>query len=79
MNKSRKTTFIAFVIIAFIFLCLGGLSTVIGAVIKENRLIYLGLTLLGIGFVLYVILFFILIKSVSDKYSKKDNNNDNKE
>ena len=78
MNKSRKTTFIAFVIIAFIFLCLGGLSTVIGAVIKENRLIYLGLTLLGIGFVLYVILFFILIKSVSDKYSKKDNN-DNKE
>ena len=54
MNKSRKTTFIAFVIIAFIFLCLGGLSTVIGAVIKENRLIYLGLTLLGIGFVLYV-------------------------
>ncbi len=79
MNKSRKTTFIAFVIIAFIFLCLGGLSTVIGAVIKENRLIYLGLTLLGIGFVLYVILFFILIKSVSDKYSKKDNNNENKE
>ena len=79
MNKSRKTTFIAFVIIAFIFLCLGGLSTVIGAVIKENRLIYLGLTLLGIGFVLYVILFFILIKSVSNKYSKKDNNNDNKE
>ncbi|MBO5541968.1 MAG: hypothetical protein J5936_00865 [Acholeplasmatales bacterium] len=78
MNKSRKTTFIAFVIIAFIFLCLGGLSTVIGAVIKENRLIYLGLTLLGIGFVLYVILFFILIKSVSDKYSKKDNNNENK-
>lgn len=78
MNKSRKTTFIAFVIIAFIFLCLGGLSTVIGAVIKENRLIYLGLTLLGIGFVLYVILFFILIKSVSDKYSKKDNN-ENKE
>ena len=79
MNKSRKTTFIAFVIIAFIFLCLGGLSTVIGAVIKENRLIYLGLTLLGIGFVLYVILFFILIKSVSNKYSKKDNNNENKE
>ena len=79
MNKSRKTTIIAFVIIAFIFLCLGGLSTVIGAVIKENRLIYLGLTLLGIGFVLYVILFFILIKSVSDKYSKKDNNNENKE
>ncbi len=79
MNKSRKTTFIAFVIIAFIFLCLGGLSTVIGAVIKENRLIYLGLTLLGIGFVLYVILFFILIKSVSDKYSKKDNNNENKD
>ena len=79
MNNGKKTTFIAFVIIAFIFLCLGGLSTVIGAVIKENRLIYLGLTLLGIGFVLYVILFFILIKSVSDKYSKKDNNNDNKE
>ena len=79
MNKSRKTTFIAFVIIAFIFLCLGGLSTVIGAVIKENRLIYLGLTLLGIGFVLYVILFFVLIKSVSNKYSKKDNNNENKE
>ena len=79
MNNGKKTTFIAFVIIAFIFLCLGGLSTVIGAVIKENRLIYLGLTLLGICFVLYVILFFILIKSVSDKYSKKDNNNDNKE
>ena len=79
MNNGKKTTFIAFVIIAFIFLCLGGLSTVIGAVIKENRLIYLGLTLLGIGFVLYVILFFILIKSVSDKYSKKDNNNENKE
>ena len=64
MNKSKKTTFIAFVIIAFIFLCLGGLSTVIGAVIKENRLIYLGLTLLGIGFVLYVILFFICLMKI---------------
>ena len=74
MNKSQKTTFIAFVIVAFLFICAGGLSTVIGAVIKENRLIYLGLVFLGIGFVLYVILFFILIKSVTKNYSKKDKN-----
>lgn len=74
MNKNQKTTFIAFVIIAFIVVCAGGLGTVIGAVIKENRLIYLGLTLLGIGFVLYVILFFVLLRSVSKKYSNKDKN-----
>ena len=52
MNNGKKTTFIAFVIIAFIFLCLGGLSTVIGAVIKENRLIYLGFIC---NFILHII------------------------
>ncbi len=72
MSKNQKTTFIAFIIIAFLFICAGGLFTVIGAVIKQNRLIYLGLTLLGIGFVLYIILFFVLLKSVSKKYSNKD-------
>ncbi len=77
MNKNQKTTFIAFVIIAFLFVCAGGLATVIGAVIKENRLIYLGLTLLGIGFILYVILFFVLVKSVSKKYSNKNKNDEN--
>ena len=77
MNKNQKTTFIAFVIIAFLFVCAGGLATVIGAVIKENRLIYLGLTLLGIGFILYVILFFVLVRSVSKKYSNKNKNDEN--
>ncbi len=76
MSNNRKTTFIVFVIIAFLFVCAGGLGTVIGAVIKENRLIYLGLTLLSIGFVLYVILFFILVKSVSKKYSNKNKDDD---
>lgn len=61
MNKNKKVTFITFVIIGFIILCLGGLSTIVGAAIKENRLIYLGLTFLIIGFVLYIILFGILL------------------
>ena len=77
MNKNQKTTFIAFVIIAFLFVCAGGLATVIGAVIKENRLIYLGLTLLGIGLIWYVILFFVLVRSVSKKYSNKNKNDEN--
>lgn len=71
MNKNQKTTFIVFVIIAFILLCIGGISTIIGALIKENRLIYLGLTFLGIGFLLYAILFFILIASVSKSRKKE--------
>lgn len=72
MSKNQKTTFIVFVIIAFILLCLGGISTVIGALIKENRLIYLGLTLLVIGFLLYAVLFFILIAAVSKNNKKKE-------
>ena len=77
MNKNQKVTFIAFIIIAFIFLVIGGLGTIIGATIKENRLLYLGLVFLSIGFVLYAILFFILLYSVSKAYRNKEKEKEN--
>ncbi|MCR5113971.1 MAG: hypothetical protein K6A63_08550 [Acholeplasmatales bacterium] len=75
MNKNKKVTFITFVIIGFIILCLGGLSTIVGAAIKENRLIYLGLTFLIIGFVLYIILFGVLL-FWAKKYFTEDEKKD---
>jgi len=78
MNKNKKVTFITFVIIGFIILCLGGLSTIVGAAIKENRLIYLGLTFLIIGFVLYIILFGVLL-FWAKKYFTEDKKEDKEE
>ena len=78
MNKNKKVTFITFVIIGFIILCLGGLSTIVGAALKEKRLIYLGLTLLIIGFVLYIILFCILLFWAKKYFTEDDKKEDNK-
>ena len=77
MNNNKRAVFIVFTVIAFLFLCAGGIGTVIGAMIKDNRLIYLGLTFLGLGFFLYVILFFVLLISVSKKAKKESKNKKN--
>lgn len=67
MKKKISSVIIAFIIVAFIILVIGGLSTVIGVMIKENRLLYLGLVLMVIGFILYVILFFIIAYKITKK------------
>lgn len=67
MKKKISSVIIAFIIVAFIILVLGGLSTVIGVMIKENRLLYLGLVLMVIGFILYIILFFIIAYKITKK------------
>ena len=79
MNKNKKVTFIVFVVIGFIILCLGGLSTIIGCVIKDNRLIYLGLTFLIIGFVLYFILFGVLLFWAKKYYVNDEKKEEEKE
>lgn len=62
-NSNRKISgvVIGFIVVAFLILVGGGITTISGVLMKENRLIYLGLVLLGIGFILYIILFFVIV------------------
>ena len=57
----NKYLYITFVAIGFLFLVSGSISLIFGALFSLNNLIYLGLTLMIIGFVLYVIVVIVII------------------
>lgn len=57
----NKYLYITFIAIGFLFITSGSISLVFGSLFDKNNLIYLGLTLLIIGFVLYVIVLIVII------------------
>ena len=60
-TNKNKIIFIVITILAFLLLISGGILTVISVMIKENKLLYISIPLIGIAFVIYVVLFIILV------------------
>lgn len=57
----NKYLYITFIAIGFLFLTSGSCSLVFGSLFEKNNLIYLGLTLMILGFILYLIVLIVII------------------
>ncbi len=60
-QKRNKIIFISITILAFLSLIGGGILTVISVMIKDLKLLYVALPLIGFAFILYIVLFIILV------------------
>lgn len=60
-QKKNKIIFISITIFAFLSLIGGGILTIISVMIKDLKLLYIALPLIGFAFILYIVLFIILV------------------
>lgn len=58
--KKNKTLLITAVLLGFLFVCLGSILLLLGAFVNES-IIYVSITFLAIGFIIYAVLIVYLI------------------
>ena len=69
--KKRRVLDIILIIFAFLLVISGSILLVSGALAKINVMVFISLGLLGVGFLIYIILFIVALRNFMKKEGNK--------